>query len=308
MKNDSKHYFKLGLLVIAGLAFFIISVYFLGKKQNLFNSVINITAEFSDVHGLQLGSKVQFSGINVGTVSDIIIKNDSTVKVEMAIKSDVTQFISKDALVEINNEGLIGNKLISIVPGEGILPPIIDGSQLKTKQSINTDQLLSEAKEIMVSVRLVVENLNEVTGKMNTGDGDFSKLLNEDGVTTNINKLSHHLNSTNEELLSILQKANNGDGDISKLLNDDGLTTRINNILADIDSTSTEFHKVSENLHKASRQINNGNGTVKKLLYDSTMANNIDSSIIVLNKRLDEAKEAIETIEKSWILNVFSGD
>ncbi|MBK9026265.1 MAG: MCE family protein [Saprospiraceae bacterium] len=36
--------------------------------------------------GLQVGNNVRFSGINVGTVDNITIINDSTVKVDLLVK------------------------------------------------------------------------------------------------------------------------------------------------------------------------------------------------------------------------------
>jgi phospholipid/cholesterol/gamma-HCH transport system substrate-binding protein len=66
---------------------------------------------------LQVGNNVRFSGINVGTVDDIQIINDSTVRVDMIIKKDVQPFIKADCRASIGSEGIVGDRLVTIAQG-----------------------------------------------------------------------------------------------------------------------------------------------------------------------------------------------
>ena len=97
-----------------------------------------------------------------------------------------------------------------------------------------------------------------------------------------------------------------GDGDLAKLLNEDSITSQINALIHELDSASGTVHKISQNLLTGSRQINEGNGIINKLLYDSVFASDLDKTMNNLNQGLDQAKDAAETIDDSWILNVFS--
>ena len=91
--HTSKFKFRLGLFITGGLALFIVAIFIIGKQQNLFNPIFKLTTTFYNVSGLQVGSNIRFSGIDVGTVDNIKLINDSTVQVDMLIKKDIQQFI-----------------------------------------------------------------------------------------------------------------------------------------------------------------------------------------------------------------------
>ncbi|MFW6371470.1 MAG: MlaD family protein, partial [Bacteroidota bacterium] len=64
---------KLGLFVLVGLGLLVVIIYFIGREQSLFGNYFKIYSNFENVKGLKVGNNVRFSGINVGTVNDIII-------------------------------------------------------------------------------------------------------------------------------------------------------------------------------------------------------------------------------------------
>src|SRR5580704_17789438 len=102
MKNEKVFGWKLGLFVIIGFVLFLSALFFLGKQKNLFGSVFRIQATFNDVAGLKMGSNIRFGGISVGTVDEIQIVNDTSVKVVMVVQSGVRKFIKKDASASIS--------------------------------------------------------------------------------------------------------------------------------------------------------------------------------------------------------------
>ena len=108
---------RLGLFITVGLAIFILIVFIIGKQKNLFNPVFKLSSTFTNISGLQVGNNVRFSGITVGTVDDINIINDSTVKVEMLIKKDVQKFIKSNCKATIGSEGIIGDRILIISSG-----------------------------------------------------------------------------------------------------------------------------------------------------------------------------------------------
>lgn len=307
MKKNINHHLKLGILVLAGLTFFITSIYLLSKKQNLFAKVIKIQSSFSDIKGLKIGNTVHFSGINVGTVSDINIINDSTVYVEMSIEKDIVRFIRKDSEVEIKNEGLIGNKIISILPGSGNQPSVVENDILQAKNNLTTEDLIEEAKSILIDGKFIIKNLAAASQKLNQGNGDLSILLNDNSITTKLDKISDKLKSITTELDQIAKKANNGNGDLASLINKNNITSRMDSLLVEMDSIFVISRKTVVNLNEVSKQIQTGNGLITKILYDSTLAYQLDSTMTKIDSGLKEAQEAAETIDNSWVLKLFSG-
>src|SRR5436853_6084530 len=96
---------RLGMFIAVGLALFMAAIFIIGKQKNLFNPVFKLSSTFYSVGGLQAGNNVRFSGITIGSVDDIQIINDTSVKVDMLIKKEVQQFIKSDCIASIGSEG-----------------------------------------------------------------------------------------------------------------------------------------------------------------------------------------------------------
>ena len=73
MKKSDSQKIRLGLFIIISTLLLISILYFIGNRQNLFGKTFKISAVFNNVNGLILGNNVRYSGINVGTVKDIIM-------------------------------------------------------------------------------------------------------------------------------------------------------------------------------------------------------------------------------------------
>ena len=86
MKQSNSQKFNLGLFVIISILILVVALYFVGNRQNLFGSTFRISAVFNNVSGLQLGNNVRYSGINVGTVKNIVMISDSVICVDMIIE------------------------------------------------------------------------------------------------------------------------------------------------------------------------------------------------------------------------------
>ena len=119
MKKKVSHKVRLGIFVSLGILIFILAIYFIGEKQQLFRSTFRLSGVFRDVAGLQVGNNVRLSGINVGTIDNITIISDTSVRVIILVDETTRQFIKKDAVAGIGSEGLMGNKVLVISPGTG---------------------------------------------------------------------------------------------------------------------------------------------------------------------------------------------
>src|SRR3989344_5478928 len=132
MIKDLSRNVKLGIFVFAGTIFFIGVLYMIGSKRNLFSSNILISAKFYNADGLMSGNSVRFAGINIGTVKNVEIINDTTVLVQMVIESNVTTHIKKNSIASIGTDGLMGNKLVNIGSVNEAAETIEEGDELKT--------------------------------------------------------------------------------------------------------------------------------------------------------------------------------
>src|ERR1039458_7457206 len=164
MKKNISNRIKLGIFTSLGILVLILAIYFIGERQQLFRSTFHLTGVFKDVAGLQAGSNVRFSGVNVGTVDNIRIVSDTSVKVEILIDESTRKFIKKDALASIGSEGLMGNKILIIIPGTGGKKEIENNDMVETVQPIDLDDIMMSLKKTIDNSSDITNNLTKITG------------------------------------------------------------------------------------------------------------------------------------------------
>ncbi|MBI5539455.1 MAG: MCE family protein [Bacteroidia bacterium] len=198
--HTQKFKIRLGLFVAIGFAIFMMAIFIIGKQKNLFNPVFNLNATFYNVSGLQVGNNVRFSGVNVGTVDNIIIINDSTVKVDMLIKKEVKQFIKSDCEVVIGSEGIIGDKLLIITQGSFNAPLAITGQQLESIEPVETDAILTSLLVTASNAEIISQQLSEIMSKINSGKGTLGRLIQDSTIAENINMTIVNLKKSSKGL------------------------------------------------------------------------------------------------------------
>jgi phospholipid/cholesterol/gamma-HCH transport system substrate-binding protein len=185
MKNETNNKIKMGIFISLGIVVLILGIYFIGEIQQLFTSTFRISGVFKDVAGLQVGSNVRFSGINVGTVDNISIISDSSVRVEILIDENTRKFIKKDAIASIGSDGLVGNKILIIIPGIGEKKQIEDNDIIKTSQPVDIDKILVSLKTTIDNASAITNDLSVITNNIQAGKGTIGMLLMDQSLAQN---------------------------------------------------------------------------------------------------------------------------
>lgn len=197
MKTTSSQKIKIGLFALVGLVVLVAAMYLIGQKKNLFSSTFKVYGEFRNVNGLVIGNNVRFAGINVGVVDDIAIINDSTVKVSLTLNSTVKKFIKRDSKISIGSDGLMGDKLIIIAPG-GLTSndEVRPGDKLNSVNPMDIDKVMNKLTKIADNAGDLIQNLSEITAKINTGKGSLGRLLNNDRMANDLDATMKSAKST----------------------------------------------------------------------------------------------------------------
>lgn len=192
MEKESGSTWKLGMFVTIGLLLFIMAVYFIGKQQNLFGSTFHISSQFKTVSGLEVGNNVRFSGINVGTVEQIQLKNDSTVNVILVMKEEVRKFIKTDATASIGSDGLMGDKVLTISPGAKSKKEIEDNGQIASVDGIEMHDIMKSVKKSVDNIGVISDEIAIFSHSMNNGNGALARLVKDDKMANSVsNTLSN---------------------------------------------------------------------------------------------------------------------
>jgi phospholipid/cholesterol/gamma-HCH transport system substrate-binding protein len=177
---------KLGVFISATFVLFIVGIYFIGQRQKLFSSTFQVSGIFQDIGGLQVGNNVRFSGINVGIVDGIQQITDSTVRVDMLVVEDTRKFIKKNAIAVIGSDGLMGSKLVTLLPGTAGEDILMDNDTIATSQSVNIDEILTSLKVTANNAALITTDLSIVMQSIREGKGTIGKLLMDSVMAENV--------------------------------------------------------------------------------------------------------------------------
>jgi len=195
MDKQSGYTWKLGMFVTIGLLLFIMAIYFIGKQKNLFGSTFNITSQFKTVSGLEVGNNVRFSGINIGTVEEIQLINDSSVVVRMVIKDEVREFIKTDARASIGSDGLMGDKVLTISPGVKSTKVIENGGAIASINGIEMQDLMKSVKKSVDNAAVITDELAIFSHSMNNGNGALARLVRDDKMANSVSNTLSNLES-----------------------------------------------------------------------------------------------------------------
>jgi phospholipid/cholesterol/gamma-HCH transport system substrate-binding protein len=200
MPKEKNYKWKLGLFSIAMLVIAIAAIYYIGKQRNKFGSVVTISARFKSVSGLKTGGNVLVGGIEVGTVDDIALITDTTVQVDMVIQKGVEKFIKRDAKASIGSEGLMGDKVIVLIPGSPDTTVVRNGDTLASLPPVETDAIMASLKTSADNAAVITSNLADISDRISHGKGALGKLLHDTTLSTNLSSTMKNLNSSSRKL------------------------------------------------------------------------------------------------------------
>jgi len=199
-KHTTKFKVRLGMFIAGGLIIFVAAVFIIGRQKNLFIPVYKLTATFHNISGLQVGNNVRFSGINVGTVDNIKIINDSTVQVDMLIQKNVQKFIKEDCEAAIGSAGLIGDRILILSQGSANAALTKNGHMITSKEPIETDAIMASLLVTANNAAVVSIQLAEIMTKVNSGSGALGRFIQDTTIADNINQTIMYLKKSSQGL------------------------------------------------------------------------------------------------------------
>jgi phospholipid/cholesterol/gamma-HCH transport system substrate-binding protein len=189
MKTTPSQKIRIGLFTFIGLLVLIAAIFFIGNQKSLFSATFKLSGRFNNVNGLQVGNNVRFAGINVGVVNDINIINDTSVQVVLNINEDVKKFVKKDARMSIGSDGLMGDKLVVLMPGGANTTAMVnDGDKIGSVNPADMDKIIAKFTKMADNAGTLIDGLSQIVAKVNSGKGSIGRLLNNDKMAREMEK------------------------------------------------------------------------------------------------------------------------
>jgi len=131
----------MGAVVLVVAAVFLFFAYTTTQVQAV--SGYRVTARFDHVDGVRDGTDVRISGIKVGSVLAQRLDPKTFIAI-LSLNIDPTIKLPKDTVVSITSSGLLGDKYLSIDPGndDEIIPP--GGEITHTQSAMSLENLIGQ--------------------------------------------------------------------------------------------------------------------------------------------------------------------
>jgi phospholipid/cholesterol/gamma-HCH transport system substrate-binding protein len=301
--QEFKQNIKLGAFVLIGLVLFGVALFFVGKETTFFSRTFTISAVFKNIEGLKEGDKVWLSGVKIGTVNSVQIVAEGKVIVGLSLRDKQNEFIKTNATAFIGSDGLVGNKIVVIRPGNAATI-VQDSDTINTLSPTDTQELINIAKEVGANTRGLTDDLKLITARINRGEGIVGELLHEGPISKDLRETIFSLRSAGEntnratqDLKSMLAQINSGNGLVTKLITDSTYADTFEKALNNVAEVGKNSKIMSEDLKAVISKFNDKNNAIGVLLADTAFANklrltlgNAESASI----KLDENMEALQ--------------
>lgn len=139
--NLRKLELSVGAFVLAGLAAVAFFAVQSGIGKLLPVQTYSISARFTNVGGLKPGSPVFIAGVPVGQVASIALNEQFTAVVELRLPRETR--LPADTMASIRTTGLIGSKIITLLPGSDDKMIAEGGVIVDTESSVDIETLIS---------------------------------------------------------------------------------------------------------------------------------------------------------------------
>jgi phospholipid/cholesterol/gamma-HCH transport system substrate-binding protein len=283
---------KIGVLTTGALVITALTIFLLTGNTGFFWQRYNLKARFTNVAGLNPGSPVRVAGIEVGTVSDVLLAGEE-VEVVLEINQAHREHITSESVARLGSVSLLGESAVDITPstrgtpipdwgyvpsgkpaaaladitdsaGRGITE--LTGLITDIRSGRGTVGKLMTDDQLYVEINRMVTSMGELTRGISEGRGTLGRLINDP-------KTVDALNATLGNLQTLTAQLNAGEGSMGKLLRDDAFARSLT-------ATTT-------NLETLTARINSGEGTMGKLMNDTALYNRLDSVVSRLDQLVD---------------------
>ncbi len=308
MSNTAQN-FRLGIFVFAGLFIFILAVYLLGNRQNMFGNNVKISSVFKDVNGLQMGNNVRFAGVNVGTVRGITILSDTAICVDMFINEKTAHLIKKNALATISSDGLVGSMIVNIIPNDIFIEERIDtGDTITSISKIATADMLTTLNTTNENAALLTQDLLRITNTINKGEGLLGALIKDESMADNLKASLNNLQQTTNQANTLMNRLNQMIADINfdesvagLLLNDKESADKLSQMFENLELSAKQIEEMTKNLNTFSETLKNNEGLLNYTLHDTTVVKSLDATLKNVEEASDRLNENMEALKHNFL-------
>lgn len=262
--------------IVVGAFMFVILVILLTlsvviSQNRFFEKAYFLDVNFPSIGGLKTGEPVFLRGVRVGHVNEISVPERGR-GVDLNLRLTRSVELHEDYSFIIEPSSMLGGMRLVIEEGSETLPLLDEEGYNALRgrpvanlmdEATKTVQIIRDALEeggILADIQAFTTSIREITAKIETGQGNLSRLINEDGLYSETEAMLANLRQSSEDVKVITARLSEGRGMIGRLLSDDEtLYNDLAETLANVNAASADARKIIARLEA-------GEGTLGKLL------------------------------------------
>jgi phospholipid/cholesterol/gamma-HCH transport system substrate-binding protein len=312
--NNSQQTARVGLFFVLGLALTWVTYATLSGGSIFKNKGYKLIAGFESLKELKKGDEVRMAGVTIGSIDETHLDLAHR-RAEAVLLIDPGVQIASDATASIVMAGLIGTNYVGIDLGTAGAAPLAPGAEIRTMVTpdINTimtelgnlgqklegafssfstavsgdgkqpglfqklDKVITENSE---KVSTTMTNLQDITTKLNNGEGTLGKLINDPALHDELVAAVDEIKSTAtqakgfvSDAQGIIAQVKSGKGTLGVLVYDE---TAANDLKASV-----------ANIRAVSDKLAKGEGTLGKLINDDSLYTSAQGTLKKADRAID---------------------
>ena len=276
---------KVGLFVFVGLVLLAVLLIQFSKGTSLFHGTYTLRLHASNVGGLKQRAAVLLAGVQVGSVSDIQLADDSK-SVTILLKIYKNFNIYSDSRFVIEQSGFLGDQYVSVISVSNQPPKLENGSEVECQEPFNL-------QEVARSAAGFVNRIDDTAQKLDASVTDLRRVVLNVNTLTNFSITMNNMRTVSEQAMGTM-------GDINAIIATNGsqvslavsnvlffsqeltrMADSINGLLAtntpDINASVQNIKTSTETLDKLMDDLQSGRGLAGAVLQNQQLATNVQA-------------------------------
>jgi phospholipid/cholesterol/gamma-HCH transport system substrate-binding protein len=175
--NQRKMEIKVGLFLLAVLLSIAAVIVYVGIQKDLFAERIEYVVVSKTGEKIESGMPVRLSGFTIGQVSQVTLDQVDLVRITITILKRYQQWFKEDSRIILEQEGVIGNSFLKLIPGSEASPVLEEGAVIRLDKIGGISELIQEMQPVIEALRAIVINLWDLTDYLVDSQGPVRKIL-----------------------------------------------------------------------------------------------------------------------------------
>ena len=308
-EQQGGHALRVGIVMVLGIAILAGAIFSIGGGLRWLSGSEELTARFQRVNGLQVGSPVYLSGVNIGSVASIQFPEDrraNFVVVRLRIEANAVARVRTDSVAKIESLGLLGDKFLLLTAGSPDAPSVEADALIRSQDPVNYAALLQArgTGDLVANVLAISNSMRQLLDSVNEGHGILAELIrgpsNPQEKTLTLASMRETLDDLQKltaKLEVAVDRVDRGQGVIGAMLspqnNGKRMVANITSAAESIRTASARFEATSLQLHDLVARMDRANGLLPQLMQDQEYAGRVMSN---LRRSSDDMREVLDKI------------